>query len=226
MYKKIMIAALLIGFVAGTVLAQDVVWRRDWKSAGITSDVGNTALDGGPRAGSPEVGNQDFTAVAQIRLWDPAGVGGYGMIGPGGSDLYEARVEITDVQYQAGSELTLDFVIGTGSSTARAGTWFVEFGTFSGANFTALPGAPRYDLAATVEEDENLMDNTNPSDLFGYNVGGRLQQLVVTPPASVIGRNVAFRFGITSSANFAGFSDMALTLVGPGKSLDLIVIEK
>jgi hypothetical protein len=219
MYKKLMLVAIGAVFVAAAVQAQSVVWRRDWEQLAANTTITDTNLDGAG-GGGVDIGTQDFTVVSgPLRTFNSANVGGFDLISTGSTGVFEATVEITDVQYASASELTLDFVIGTGSSTGRNGAWFVEYGTISGGVFTALPtvdaGSATYafDTAAeaALTEDENFGDDTNNSVLFGYNVGGRLQQLSVVANDAVSGQNVAIRFGITSSAQYAGFTDMALT---------------
>jgi len=194
-----------------------VLWRRDWKALGGIAEINNTNMDG-PATGAIDVGSQDLTVVeGPIRAWTGTPVGGYELVHlNSGSGTWETAIEITDAQYADGETLILDFVIGTGSSSGRTGDWFVEFGTISGGIFTALPGvdsgSPSYSFSGTLNADENFMDDTNDSAFFGYNVGGRLQQLAVDATSAVNGQNVAFRFGITVSAGWCGFSDMALSV--------------
>jgi N-sulfoglucosamine sulfohydrolase len=207
--------ALLAACAARTVHA-DVVWRRDWEGRSHDTIIDDTVLDGGP-VSVVDVGTQDVTVVSgPVRTWDAAGVGGYDLIAPSGSGLFEVLVEITSVQYASNALHTLDFVIGTGSSNNRTGAWFLEFGTVNGGVFDILPavdaGSATYGFHGTLGASENFNDDVNPSELFGYNVGGRSQQLMVDAADAVNGRNMALRFGITSSSSFAGFSDMALSV--------------
>lgn len=212
---------------ASQSVANTVVWRRDWESLAHNTTITASNLDGGPRASSVEVGTQDFTVVSgPVRSWDGV-VGGRDLISTTGGGLFEATVEITDVQYAADTPLTLDFVIGTGDSGNLTGNWFVEFGTISNGVFSVLSavdsGSASYNSGSiTLNSDENFMDNANNSPLFGYNVGGRLQQLVVDAADAVNGTNVAIRFGISSSLNYAGFTDMALSVPGGSVSYSYI----
>ena len=210
-----------------SVADMTLLWRRDWKQVPSNTAITDSNLDGGP-IGDVEVGSQDFTVVSgPIRVWSGTPVGGYELIHLNdSSSTWEAAIEIADTQYADDETLILDFVIGTGASAGLTGDWFVEFGTISGGTFTALPevdaGAVSYQLAATLTTSENFMDDTNDSAFFGYNVGGRLQQLTVDATSAVNGQNIAFRFGVTASASWCGFSDMALSRVANDLSPDEI----
>lgn len=195
-----------------------MLWRRDWEQLGHNAEVDNNNLDGGP-VSAVEVGTQDFTlSGGTLRTFDSASVGGFDLISTVNVDPFDAIIEITDVQYAAGIEHTLEFVIGTGASSGLNGAWIVEYGTMSDGTFTVLPSVDAgtatysFDTAADgpLNADENFQDNTNFSALFGYNVGGRIQTLVVDAPDTVNGQNVAVRIVVTASENWAGYTDMAL----------------
>jgi hypothetical protein len=193
-----------------------VLWRRDWKQAGQLSPVASNELDGAA-SGPVDVGTQTVIAT-NVRVFNDS-VGGYGLIpSANAADPWEALIEITDVQYASATEYNLHYVIGTASSSSRQGNWIVEMGTMVGSNFTALAsvdsGSASSEFNATLDSDENLNDNTNLSGLFGGNVGGRLQQLIVDPTDAVTGINIAIRLAVDLSASFAGIGDIALITGG------------
>lgn len=220
----------------------EVIWQNDWKTLGPIANSGtvnltDSNLDGGPGVATL-VGTQDLTIVSgSPRAFNSASVGGYDLIENGSAALFELAIELTDVPYEAGTEYQLHFVIGSGSSNNRNGNWFVEFGTWDSGTgtFTPLPGvdsgASSYGSGPiTLTTAENFQDNTNNrvepfGDLHGtgtYHVGGRLVTLSFVPNEGVTGETIAFRWGVTSSGLFSGFTDMQLvkTTGGLGVPVD------
>jgi len=201
---------------------ETVLWRRDWKSNGhdlLFEPIGNHTS---PRSDSVEIGPHDLTLVKgtvrtfETKKKEEASVGGYDIIGKDETGTFEAAIEMKSIVYTSNMEYTLNFIIGTGSWENRKGNWFLEFGTISDNRFipfsTTTSGSASFESGLiTLNEKENFNDNTNYQTIFGYKVGGRLQTLQFAPPSSVVGKNIAFRFGVTHSETFAGFSDMVLT---------------
>lgn len=218
----------ILAVLAATTLTTNAatVWQEDWETLASNTTITNTNLDGA--AGI--AGTQDVQVVSgAVRTFNHSSVGGFDLISTSGSGLYEMTVEVTSAQYTADTSYTFTYVIGTGSSTARTGNWFVEFGTLSGGTFTALGTLDSGTSAnitgsTTLTADENFQDNLNSSTVFGYNVGGRELTFTFDPGAAEEGSNIAFRFGLTESASFAGFTDMQLaaTTVPEPSSLALI----
>lgn len=189
-----------------------VVWQEDWESLGSNVTIDNSNLDGSASI----AGTQDVQVISgPVRTFNHSGIGGFDLISTSGSGVYEMTVEVTSAQYAAGTNYTFTYVVGTGSSSARTGNWFVEFGTLSGGTFTALgtldSGASADTTGSiTLADTENFQDNANSSLVFGENVGGRELSFTFDPGAAAEGNNIAFRFGTTESNAFAGFSDMQL----------------
>jgi hypothetical protein len=136
--KKIVCIAILTAFAVSAVQA-NVVWRRDWEQLATKTTVTDTNLDGAG-GGGVNIGTQDVTVLSgPARVNDAKKVGGFDLISTTGSGLFEMIVEITSVQYADKTNLSLDFVFGTGASGARNGTWFIEYGTMNNGKFTVLP---------------------------------------------------------------------------------------
>jgi len=228
MYRKMIVAALGIGFLAGTVHAQDVVWRRDWKQLPSLTKVTSDNLDGAA-SGPVDVGSQDFTVGSgPIRVFDLT-KGEFGLIhNSNPANAWDAMFEITDVQYAPNTEYTMTFVIGSGASGANGG-WFLDFGTMVGTNFTVLSSVDIGSASFSGSGTYNLIVDGVYSDLFGYSVGGEIIELTADPVVASLGQNVAIRFGVSSSGGYAGFSDMALT-TSPStnlvKKVELIILKQ
>ncbi|MFC4991768.1 cadherin domain-containing protein [Rubritalea tangerina] len=193
---------------------QESIFRSNWQALADQNPVADpsTYFDG---TVATLEGSIDFENVSgNLRLWN-GGVGDKDFIGSGSSDVFENVIEITSAQYANDTEYTLSYVVGTGSSSSRTGDWFVEFGTRDGGVFTPLGvvdsgSASNVTGSLALNSDENLMDNANNSALFGGNVGGRILTVTFNPGDAATGKNIAFRFGTTSSNLFAGISDMLL----------------
>lgn len=225
--KTLTTLALLGGSVA--VANAATIWQNDWRTVNGGAVAANTTFTNSTFDGTAVVGSQDLDVISgNIRNFNSAGVGGLDLIQTTNAGTFEGVIK-TDSLYGANTTYTLDFIIGTGSGSNRFGEWFVEFGTYDGTTFTALASVDSGDSSYTfsllradgtsLADTENFSDNTNDqASIFGdlnggdatYNVGGRLQTVTFDSTDSVNGEEIAFRFGVSNSDRFSGFSDMAL----------------
>ena len=190
----------------------NTIWQTNWKEAGLAHDttITDTNLDG-----DVTVGRQDVTVISgTTRVFNSNDVGGLDVISTTNNGTFEMVAEITSATYEADMIYTLDYVIGTGASSALDGDWYVEFGTMSGGVFTSADSESTGTI--TLTSSENFQDDVNDQAvLFGedgtYNVGGRVLSFEFDPTALLEGETIAIRFGTTNSNLYAGFTDMQIT---------------